>query len=425
MVCSSCRYNKNGDLTYRITAGEKTFPEVLEVEYDDKGNLLNQSLYDLIKNEDGKEFKKLKLRSEIIYDDEGRVTKVTTPESIVMYEYNDTDDYIPELKGAEITLKGPEFKIKNISHSEFLLKNEDGSDKPDTTCYIAEVSGEFNINIMTIHYDSIRILKSFKKGTKELLQTEFYLFNGSNMVYYEQLNADEDIRIRQTSEFDSEGMVSYIFTDDYEHMQTTIVKFEYPELQEMGLAIDDEELALKIYNTSKRVIDMETEEELSSEDNVYEFEDRGKDDKVLSNIITTYTVDESEQFTISQYKFDDLGRVIKYIDNYNHYTNTLTYADENEENPSRMYVKHTEPKKITQFSRDKNNVRNEDTHLYSYSFFEDKLITLELVKYPNGYIRKIVTISSNDKEIAQYITDNGEDATIGVLYDALDYSIGS
>ena len=149
MICSKSKYNKDGNLIYRITSGEKVFPEVLEVEYNEKGEFQNQSLYDLIKNEDGTEHKKMKLRTELIYNEDGKVVKAVSPESIIQYEYSGDDNFITiAVPLFSDTLKDTTHVAKSLVKTEFLLKNEDGSDKPDSKCFVIEESGKFDVGFL-------------------------------------------------------------------------------------------------------------------------------------------------------------------------------------------------------------------------------------------------------------------------------------
>lgn len=414
MICSQSKYNEKGELIHRITAGEKTFPEVLEVEYCEYG-FKQQSLYDLIRNEDGKEFKKLKLRTEIIYNEEGKATRVTAPDSIALFDY--------EPREVEIPVLGEKFETTSITKTENLLKNEDGSDKDDTVCYVGKISGSFNKDLLTIKYDSARVLETYRKGSDELKCTEYMLFDEhKNMVYYE-LRRRGEIPVVQTLEYNENNKLTYVCLVNYDTMQTTIGKFEYDVLDNVtfNYGTIDPDVVMNIYNSSKRVIDMNTEDEILVEESVYEFEDNGTDDKRIRNVITQYDAEnnDSTQYTGVEYVFDDEGRMTKLINNFEHTTSIMTYPYSEDESVARMIVKHTEPKKITQFTRDKSNARNEDIHLYLYSEFENKDVVTEYTKFPSGYITKKVTVTEEGNEICSILTNNGEDATVGVVFDSL------
>ena len=422
MICSNSKYDEFGDLTYRITAGEKVFPEVLEVEYNDKHLLTSQSLYDLVKNQDGKEFKKLKLRTEVIYNDDGRVSKVSTPESIVWYSYKEHPVDIPF---------GEEFRstvAKTTSYTEYLLQDENGADRPDTTCYIVEKPGifEFKEDILTIQYNSVRILESYKKGTRELLRTEYFVYHDQNLVYYQSNDSNGEVNIKIITEYDNKGRITFTCADDYNNLRSDMTKYEYDviysENDNTGKKLD-----LEVYNTSRRIIDMETEEEIYQEDSRVSSKFVEKDDKtyfIITDTVTQYDIeneDEAEVFNVSETTYDEFFRPIKVVDNNEKKTTYYTYPDDEDDQPSRILVKHHNiNKKITPFKKDKLGVpMEEETHLVHYSIFEEKLILLQLVKYANGYIRKDVKITVEGREVAHYITDNGQDATVGIMFDAL------
>ena len=417
MICVKSKYDEKGNLLSRISSGEKIFPELLEVEYDDKGNLISQSLYDRIVTEDGKENKKLKLRTDVVYDDTGRVSKITTPELISIHDYKEVSVYIPLIHES--------LESSNISHTEYLLKDANGNDRPDTTVYSIESSGEEEIGILTIQYDSIRVVESYEKGTNNLICTEYCFFNNKNIVCYERRdNKGEVSNIRSTYEYDSEGNIIFIDMEDYSNLKTEIDKFEYfqyPKIEEY-----------KSYNNvSKKIIDMNTEETISEETYEVEIntiEKDGEEFTIIKNNKSVFdcdTMTEPDTFTILERTYDQFYRKVKEVNNED---NTISYYsyDDNDDRLTRMVVKHLNTnKKITPF-KNKNEVTvNEDIVLTHLSTFEDKIIDLTLTKYSNGYISKDVKISYmdelnfEDKEIAHYITNNGEDATVGLLFDAL------
>ena len=427
MICSKSKYNDQGDLIYRITSGQKTFPEILEVEYNEYG-LKTQSLYDLVANEKNKEFKKLKMRTEINYDDEGRVSNITTPESIAIFSYEIDESVIDKIKPSFVD-EDLKYTFKSKAATEFLLKNEDGSDKPDTVCYVLEVEegtldhGILKNGFLNVKFDSVRILYSYEKGTDNLICTEYFFIKDKKVVYYCRY-IGEDCRFEQITEYNENELPVYITSEDFDEMTTTIVRIEYNNVEELRSKwTGDPEFLANIYDTSKRVIDMNTEDEIEVEESVYEYEEINKDRNILRNKVTQYNNEsnESNVFTSKEYTIDDHCRIVKEVDNFEHTTKTIVYPYddfEDTDTPSRMYIRHTQPQKITQFTKSK-TTKNEDVYMYFDSVFEDKIIAVELVKYPNGYITKAVRIVKDDKEIATYYTDNGQDASVSILFDAL------
>ena len=421
MVCSKSKYNKNGDLIYRITAGEKVFPEVLEVEFNDKGNLLSQSLYDKVVNNDGKEFKKLKMRTEVVYDKDGKVSKITAPDAIKQYSYNTESIEIPMLNTV--------LESSSVSRIENLLKDENGNDKPDTVCYVIESEGTYNEGMLNIDYTSIRVLKSYQKGTITLIGTEYHLFKDNNIVYYENRDPNDTVLWKTTWEYNEEDKPVYITTEDFRNMQTSVSKYDYYDYYDFE--VDEEKgygdrFEIEYFTSSRRIISMETDEEIYVEESSVDFKKQMKDDKEY--IIQTVTVseydtdtNESTQYIAAEYTYDEYDRVVKEVDNTEN-TITINFYDDRDSNYSRRIIKHIDTKKkITPFDRNKGPVaKNEEIELYIYEIFEDKNIEVIFSKYPNGYIRKSTRISDmNDNELCAVITDNGQDASVGVLFDTL------
>jgi hypothetical protein len=413
MIITKSEYNKKGDLISRITVGKGAFPEKLEIEYNEFG-LAQQSLHDLITDEDGKEFKKLKLRTSIIYDNKGRVSKITSPESIVTCEYPNDDEY-------KIPFIEEPFKVKSISHTEYLIKNEDGSEKNNTVCYSLEGSGTISNkdDPYDINYESVRVLVTYNLDKSTIKFTEYYFFNSNkNVVYYEKRDINDEVKEYQVTVFDiNTNDVNYLATK-VKSDKVIVTSFDnlyeerkkYPNI--FSLYPDN-----KFCDSVTTVTDATTGKELQRTESTYKFiEVEG--DIIVSHEISTNDMenDDADVYTEEEYRFDSDGNLIKLRDNNDHVTSYMKYDTYG--NLSRMEEVNIETKKITPFSRT-GKVNNKTIHLYSASDFEDKQISTEFVKYPFGYIKETTTVTKDGKELCSYETNNGEDYKVGVLFDAL------
>lgn len=412
MIITRSEYNKKGDLINRITVGKGAFPEKLEIEYNEFG-LAQQSLHDLVTNEDGKEFKKLKLRTTITYDDKGRVSKIVSPESIVNCEYPDDDKCkIPFIENM--------FKIKSVSRTEYLLENEDGSKKDNTICYSLEGSGSI-INkdgAYDINYESARMLVTYNSDKMTIKFKEYYLFNNkNNVVYYEKRNNNDEVEQYQVTIFD-------INTDDVNYLATKlndrIIVTSFDNLYEERKKYPN---IFSLYPDNKfcdavtTVTDINTKKELQRTESTYKFIEVEGDIVVSHEVsINDMENDDADVYTEAEYRFDSEGNLIRLRDNTDHITSYMKYDIYG--NLSRMEEVNIETKKITPFSRT-GKVNNKTIHLYTASEFEDKQISTEFVKYPSGYITETTTVTKDGKELCSYTTNNGEDYKVGVLFDAL------
>ena len=414
MITTKSTYNEKGDLVSRLTVGASAFPEKLEIEYNEFG-LAQQSLYDLITNEDGKEFKKLKLRTDITYDDKGRVSKIVSPESIVTCEYKDEGDY-------KIQFIEKSFWVKSISHTEYLIKNEDGSEKNNTVCYIVEGSGSISKDdIYDIKYESARVLVTYNLDKTTIKFTEYYLFNDkNNVVYYEKRDNNDEVKEYQVTVFDiNTNDINCIDTKDFESNRVTVTYFDnlyeerrkYPSI--FSLYPDN-----TFYKYETTVTDMTTEKELQRTEATYKFEEVEGGNIIVSHEISTNDMenDDAEVYTETEYTFDSDTNLIKMRDNNDHTISYMMYDTCGD--LSRMVVVNNETKKITPFSRT-GKMNNKTIHLYTVSEFEDKQISTEFVKYLSGYITETTTVTEGGKELCSYTTNNGEDYKVGVLFDTL------
>ena len=414
MITTRSEYNKKGDLVSRLTTGKGAFPEKLEIEYNEFG-LTQQSLYDLVINEDGKEFKKLKLRTSIIYDDKGRVSKIVSPESIVTCEYKEDEK-------CKIPFINEPFKIKSISRTEYLIKNEDGSEKNNTVCYSLEGSGTIinKDDVYDINYESARVLVTYNLDRLTVKFTEYYLFNSNkNVVYYEKRDNNDEVKEYQVTVFD-------IHTNDVNYLVTKIksdrvIVTSFDNLYEERKKYPNIFVASypdnKFCNAVTTVTDTTTGKELQRTESTYKFEEV-EDNIIVSHEISTNDMenDDADVYTEEEYTFNSDGNLLKLRDNNDHTVSYMKYGTYDE--LSRMEVVNFENKKITPFTRT-GKVSNKTIHLYYVSDFEDKQISTEFVKYPSGFITETTTVMKDGKELCTYTTNNGEDYKVGVLFDAL------
>jgi hypothetical protein len=412
MITTKSEYNEKGDLVSRLTTGKGAFPEKLEIEYNEFG-LVQQSLYDLVINEDGKEFKKLKLRTSITYDDKGRVSKIVSPESIVTCEYKEDEE-------CKIPFIEKPFKIKSVSHTEYLIKDEDGSEKNNTVCYSLKGSGTIinKDDAYDINYESARVLVTYNLDRLTVKFTEYYLFNSNNnVVYYEKRDNNDEVKEYQVTVFDIHtNDVNYLVTK-VKSNRVIVTSFDnlyeerkkYPNI--FALYPDN-----KICNAETTVTNPTTGKDLQITKSTYKFEEVDGNVIVYHEIVSNDLDDDAEVYTAEEYTFDSEGNLIKLRDNINHITSYMKYDIYGD--LSRMMEVNNETKKITPFSRT-GKISNKTIHLYTASEFEDKQISTEFVKYPSGYITETTTVTKDGKELCSYQTNNGEDYKVGVLFDAL------